>query len=895
MRTIGHFVILATLAATTQIAALAGDKGGQIPLARVSQSTTNRTLLNINELAAWIHSNGLLARDPRGNSGLFFPRGSNPSTAVGFQDQLIWGGQVSDGQEPVLRVGGGQRSVGHVPGKILSPGIPEDRTDPNINRVWRIRRDFATAALALDAAEINSILPQAVSQNQIDDVRAIYRQDWIDWPEGRGAPFYDADGDGHYRPAFNPDGTPKLAPRNGEAFDPAIHADEPGFADGDQVVWLVANDLNRGALENFSGSPPIGMEMQLTLWGYAREGVINHTIFRRHRLIYKGTELTPSSASIDSFYIAQWADPDVGGAGDDLVGCNTQLDLAFAYNASNTDRVYTSVALAPPAVGHLLLAGPVVESSGSEAVYNMRPLMDYQNLAMTSFQERTCRSYECDNNAGTYHVTLQLFNMLRGFLPRPVTPLTPSIDPTTGVATKFVLSGDPITQMGWVDSGGGDRRFLLSSGPVSMAVGDTQEVTIAVVAGIGSDRLSSFAVMRLNAAKTKQLFDNLLQLAQPPPAVKATKLDGQILLNWGWDHEQLARTENQGRELPFEGYNVYQLPTAGAALAEGVKLATFDSKNDIAAIVQPAFDPASGMVLDQLVQAGSNSGIFRTFLATRDSLNSEPIYSGQIYHFAVTAYLVHPDRSQLIRALESEPVVVTVKPQASAPGTRLNSAMGDTITAELVQGDSDGLVQAIVVDPTEVSGDDYRVVFAEVDKVNAYGDTTGVIEWALVNTSKGETLLNHQSNQSGDENYLLTDGPQVKVVAPVTSATPNRPGVVFAFSTAGFEPSFSRQHAQEDVPKINVFPNPYYGMFRFEGRFSGRFVTFNHLPEKATIRIFTLAGNLVRTLEKQDPGQFLRWDLTNDYNWIVGGGIYVAHVEMSELGASKVLKLAVIP
>ncbi len=854
------------------------------------QLRANRTLLNINELASWIHSNGLSARHPSGNSGLFFPRGSNPSTAVVFQDQLIWGGKVMDGQEPVVRVGGGMYAVGHVPGKILSPGVAEDHTAPDVNRVWRIRRDFVTADLSLDVAEMNSILPQVVSQDQIDEVRSVYRQDWIDWPADRGAPFYDADGDGRYNPDFYEDGTPRLSPRSGETFDPAIHADEPGFADGDQVIWLVVNDLHPGAVANFSGSPPIGMEMQVTLWGYARRGALNHTIFRRHRLIYKGTRLTPVSARIDSFYVAQWADPDIGSHGDDLMGCDRLLDLGFAYNGPRSDAVFRASGLAPPSVGHQLMAGPLRDAGGVQAIYDLKPRAGYKNLRLTSFMMFPPPCQACDPCLGCYDITLQLFNMLRGFLGRPVSPLTPLIAPTTGEPTAFAFSGDPVTQTGWVDSGFGDRRFLLSSGPVTMAAGDTQEVTVAVVAGLGSDRLSSFAVMRLNATKTEQLFENLLQLPQPPPATKATELDGQVLLNWGWDHEQLARTENQGRELQFEGYNVYQLPTADASVGEGVKLATFDVKNDIAAVVQPAFDPASGQVLDQLVQTGGNSGIFRTFLATRDSLNGESLHSGQTYHFAVTAYLVHPDRSQLIRAFESEPVVVTVKPQASAPGTRLNSAMGDIITAELVQGFSDGLVQAIVVDPTQVSGDDYQVVF-----VNPSSDTTGIIEWVLINTSRGDTVLANQRNQSGDEDYPIIDGLQVRVVSATAPATPNLVGAIFAFSTAGFEPTVSLQHAQEDVQRVNVFPNPYYGLFRFEGRFSGRFVTFNHLPEKATIRIFTLAGNLVRTLEKQDPGQFLRWDLANDYNWIVGGGLYVAHIEMSELGTSKTLKLAVFP
>ncbi len=72
-------------------------------------------------------------------------------------------------------------------------------------------------------------------------------------------------------------------------------------------------------------------------------------------------------------------------------------------------------------------------------------------------------------------------------------------------------------------------------------------------------------------------------------------------------------------------------------------------------------------------------------------------------------------------------------------------------------------------------------------------------------------------------------------------------------------------------------------------------MTFSHLPQQATIRIFTLAGALVRKLEKTEPGQFLRWDLKNESGKTVGGGIYIAHVEMPELGATKVLKLVVAP
>ncbi len=73
-----------------------------------------------------------------------------------------------------------------------------------------------------------------------------------------------------------------------------------------------------------------------------------------------------------------------------------------------------------------------------------------------------------------------------------------------------------------------------------------------------------------------------------------------------------------------------------------------------------------------------------------------------------------------------------------------------------------------------------------------------------------------------------------------------------------------------------------------------RFVTFTHLPDKATIRIFNLAGVLVKTIEKTDAGQFQRWDLANESGLPVASGLYIAYIEMPDVGTTKIVKLAVI-
>ena len=106
--------------------------------------------------------------------------------------------------------------------------------------------------------------------------------------------------------------------------------------------------------------------------------------------------------------------------------------------------------------------------------------------------------------------------------------------------------------------------------------------------------------------------------------------------------------------------------------------------------------------------------------------------------------------------------------------------------------------------------------------------------------------------------------------------------------------TFSSEQQKADVAKINVFPNPYYGTHYRELTREGKYVTFNHLPQKAIIRIFDLSGVLVRTINKEDNSQFTRWDLTNNNNYPVASGIYVVHVDMPELGRSKILKLAIV-
>ncbi|MBC8044624.1 MAG: T9SS type A sorting domain-containing protein, partial [Rhizobacter sp.] len=99
---------------------------------------------------------------------------------------------------------------------------------------------------------------------------------------------------------------------------------------------------------------------------------------------------------------------------------------------------------------------------------------------------------------------------------------------------------------------------------------------------------------------------------------------------------------------------------------------------------------------------------------------------------------------------------------------------------------------------------------------------------------------------------------------------------------------------------VSVYPNPYFGTHAYERKALERFITFNHLPEQATIKIFTLSGELVRTLTNGDPtfrtdptSTLGKWNLRNREQVYVAAGMYIAYVDAPGLG-TKVLKLAIL-
>lgn len=1069
-------------------------------------------ILNINNITTWMRADGQQNHSPTSDNGSYYPRGTK---WVIYQDGFVWGakpyldeGFTTQPTTQPIRVGGQTYNIGTRAGRIIGSGANAVAADPAADdvRIYRIRRDYASmkeAELIRDAADYFEKLPSSVTTSDIEKIIAQYEKDWNEWPVAYGAPYIERNGlPGYQKPK------PFSATFTVDSLI-AHNYDEPGLAGidpsspADQVIWTVFNDLDPSATRGLFGSEPLGLECQLTLWGYKRTDAMGNLYFKKIKFINKGgVDIgggTKGSFYIDSMFFAQWADPDLGAFGDDLCGVDTtiiggkSMSLGYVYNGTAVDAEFKKFNLAPPAVGYDFLQGPLVDAPGESGVFNLRRVYDKKNLPLTSFAYFSAGSPISDPPF-SYVGALRWWRMLQGFVPEDAAtwrlfPHPPGVTPT-----KFPLAGDPVKKVGFIDGLGtlfsyapGDRRIVLNTGPFRLLPGEMQEVVVGTVAGLGSDRLSSVSVMKFNDRFVQNTYDDLFSVPKPPPSpnVKIAEMDGYIVLEWGSDLNRTKAIEETVIEpgsYVFEGYNVYQLPSAGALLSTAKRIATFDLLEDPAVILDEQFDPVSGQILQLPVQFGTNSGIQREFKFSRDYiLDQDRLNNGQEYFIAVTAYsrtLV----GYLPGVLESNPIIYTVRPRSAPPGVRYYTQYGDTILPAHITGIADADFEVKIIDPTRLTGDTYQVRTVAGDSVSIiFGSDTLKFpnyKWQLFNVTKGAITIPANSNFSIDMSNIIVDGfkfgmtasphwipgkeisrqeyfppanfswspvnwggaafdggldvgwnffgstirpfeinqtvevrfdsttkqsayvftrvtgtaaapytgffPQPFTVWDVTNpASPRQidfivleqvgratrdsvwgPGTASAdreyfafvdedytatekpeyagktygwiankpitytgwyvrsatsvpyrngdvwritatkvltatdrwqFETMTRKSTMSIDLAKKDVVnKINVYPNPYYAFNPSETNRFVRFVTFNNLPPKATLRIFNLAGQLVRTLYKEDPTTFARWDLNNENNFPVASGMYIVHVDMPDLGVSKILKLAII-
>lgn len=532
------------------------------------------------------------------------------------------------------------------------------------------------------------------------------------------------------------DGAPVVKAANGEDS-----LDEDGYRIpviyGDQALFSVYNDANPAAHTNNAGSTqPLGVQVQQYVFAYGRGGALGNSIYIAFQIINKGEN------TLEDAYLSVWCDPDVGEASDDFVGCDTTLSMGFAYN-EGSDEVYGDAA---PAVGFDFLKGPVVPSPGDSALFLYEWRQGYRNLPMTSFNMYS-------NTTGDPQNAFETYNYMRGLRASG----EELIDPNTGEPTTFFVSGDPVTGDGWLDVNSGDRRFMMSSGPFTMAPGDTQSVVVAVLVGQSDDPVSSITALKSVDEQVQAVFDLGFNIPFPPPSpeVWAQQHANRIELTWDTQAEgDIQESEILGQRFIMEGYNVYQGETS---VGPWHKIATYDVENGITRIYNDQFDVTLGAVERVLVQNGNDEGLRNHISITTDRFTGKGLINHRPYHFAVSAYSYDENNvdeyvvgstviGHLSEVLESRINAVTVVPNSVA--------LDLTESADHTNGESEGEVTAQILEPENVTGHSYEVTFNE--------DLT----WNLDDVTTNTRVLADQQQSSGTYTDPIVDGMMVQVSGP---------------------------------------------------------------------------------------------------------------------------------
>jgi len=231
------------------------------------------------------------------------------------------------------------------------------------------------------------------------------------------------------------------------------------------------------------------------------------------------TIINRSTNTWNDTYFTFWTDDDLGFAIDDKVGCDSALNLGYTYNGTNNDPDY---GVAPPAVAFLVLRGALrFTGNKNDTVYICRnktrvPLVSYKDLKMSSFVWYYSSTHPCESQPNNFR---ESYRYMSGIKKCGIPILHP-----LGYITKYMFSGDPVTNQGWIMQSAEDQRFLMTTGPVNVPPGDTQVIVVAQLIARGSSNLNSITKLR----ELTQVVKNYYNTCYTSPAIGIEPVSNEI-------------------------------------------------------------------------------------------------------------------------------------------------------------------------------------------------------------------------------------------------------------------------------------------------------------------------------------------------------------------------------
>lgn len=526
------------------------------------------------------------------------------------------------------------------------------------------------------------------------------------------APFKDVDNDGIYDPVKGD--YPVIPCRNGEAE-----------AYGDQMVFWVFNDVGNQHTE--SNGQSIGIQVNALAFAFQTTDDVNNMTFYKYQIINK------SSNQLSQTYISQWADPDLGCFSNDAVGCDTTRSLGIVYNGTSPDNDCQGVAgygTELPLIGIDFFEGPLNDSG--------------QQLGLSSFVYFTNGANFAQTDPSS---AAQYRNYMTGFW-NDGTPFTYGGTGynSGGPVTKFIYPGNPAVSSEWSEMNPqgqgqafGDRRMVQTSGPFTLKPGQPQYVTVGVVfvrpaGGVGIP--PNFATTIGPADdKAQALFNTCFKLVDGPdaPTLHIRELQNQLIINLvnekGSNNEGESYDQVDGgvaqviysdfggvgdSTYTFEGYKLYQVANAKVSatdLSDPTKaqlVAEVDVKNGIKKVINFVKDATLNLYVPVLEVDGADKGITTSFDITTDLFatgTDNRLVDHKTYYYTAVAYSYNDYKSydqgnpagggQLTPYLQGRGnfKIYSAIPHISDPrndGTVLNSAWGDGVDVERIEGKGNG-------------------------------------------------------------------------------------------------------------------------------------------------------------------------------------------------------------
>lgn len=201
--------------------------------------------------------------------------------------------------------------------------------------------------------------------------------------------------------------------------------------------------------------------------------------------------------------------------------------------------------------------------------------------------------------------------------------------------------------------------------------------------------------------------------------------------------------------------------------------------------------------------------------------------------------------------------------------------------------------------------DDFQFIFRDENKDELFNDGDAI--FVVVGDSLGKRATSFADVRVSWSMTLIKDTtiaeseqrePQIGDVYKIVTRKPFRNNEIFQFTASGQK--FEKEKAVNELDKISVVPNPYVGAASWEpatntvGRGERR-IYFVNLPNQCTIRIYTISGKHVDTIEHSSSisdGQ-VSWDLVSKDGMDIAFGVYVFHVDAPGIG-EKIGRFAVI-